>query len=424
MQTSMLRRLTALAFVAFVAAASSCLEAPSVVPASDADGPTVILVSLDGTRPADVGPDTLPTLVALAGRGATASGMVPVFPTNTFPNHVTLVTGVEPDVHGIVNNVFHDPKRGLFRYANEPDWIEVEPLWSIAERNGVVSASYHWIGSEGRWRNGYGPTHWKRFDRDVDEGDKVAQILEWLDRSPSRDRPRLVTSWFRGADRDAHRDGPGAESARAALRAQDRALAALVAGLDQRGAFDRTILLVVSDHGMLPVEETVDLNAAFRAADVPAHAVGGGGVALVYAEGARADERAAIAVRAVEVARAQGLEAAPRGDSLDAFATANPRFGDAIVLAPVGWGITSRSDSPLRGSHGYPPEEPGMEALFVAAGAGVPEGAKLPRVRTLDVAPTILAWLGIEAPEWMQGRPIAGLVANPSPTPRSKEVTP
>jgi len=424
MQTSTLGRLAGMACFAWVAAASGCSPAPPASPAGDPDARTVIVLSLDGTRPADVTPDTLPTLVALAQRGASSTGMVPVFPTNTFPNHVTLVTGVEPDVHGIVNNVFHDPERGLFRYANEPDWIQVEPLWSIAERHGVVAASYHWIGSEGRWRDGHGPTHWKRFDRDVDEGDKVAQILAWLDREPSRGRPRLVTSWFRGADRDAHRDGPDAESARAALRAQDRALAALVAGLDRRGAFERTTLLVVSDHGMLPVEEIVDLNAAFRAADVRAHAVGGGGGALVYAVGARAVERTAAAERAVAVARAEGLEAALRGDSHGAFATTNPRFGDAIVLAPVGWGITGRSDSPLRGSHGYHPEEPGMEALFVAAGAGVPEGAKLPCVRTLDVAPTVLAWLGIDAPEWMQGRPIAGLVASPSPTSGSKEATP
>jgi len=378
---------------------------------------------MDGTRPADVSNETLPTLVALGKRGATAAGMIPVFPTNTFPNHVTLVTGVEPDRHGIVNNVFFDPEDGLFRYENEPGWIEVEPLWAIADRYGVVSASFHWIGSEGNWTNGHGPRYWKHFDRNVDEMEKVDQILEWIDRDPSSGRPRLITSWFRGADRDAHRDGPGAESARAALRRQDRALAHLVAELDRRNAFDSTILLIVSDHGMLPVADVIDLNAVFRESDIPAHAVGGGGLALVYAEGSRNGAGHAETIdRAIAAARAQGLRASRRGPSLDGFSTENPRFGDAFVLAPVGTAISSISGPPMRGSHGYHPDEPGMAALLVAVGAGIPAGTALPSVRTLDVAPTILTWLSIPPPEWMQGRPIAGLVTAES-EPRSPDET-
>jgi len=136
MQTSTLGRLAGMACFAWVAAASGCSPAPPASPAGDPDARTVIVLSLDGTRPADVTPDTLPTLVALAQRGASSTGMVPVFPTNTFPNHVTLVTGVEPDVHGIVNNVFHDPERGLFRYrcsrANRAKILEVAGGWAAA----------------------------------------------------------------------------------------------------------------------------------------------------------------------------------------------------------------------------------------------------------------------------------------------------
>jgi predicted AlkP superfamily pyrophosphatase or phosphodiesterase len=125
---------------------------------------TVIMISLDGTTPSDVRAAKLSTLDALARRGTAAARLLPVFPTNTFPNHVSLVTGVRPAVHGIVNNVFLDPQRGLFRYSNDPTWIEVEPLWAIAGRHGVVSAAYYWIGSQGAWRNGYGPRYWKDFD--------------------------------------------------------------------------------------------------------------------------------------------------------------------------------------------------------------------------------------------------------------------
>ena len=117
--------------------------------ASESPPPSVILISLDGTRPADVGPETLPSLAALTREGAVAERLIPVVPTNTFPNHVSLVTGVTPQRHGIVNNSFVDPERGAFKKKEIPEWIEVEPLWSILDRAGIVSASYHWVGPRG-----------------------------------------------------------------------------------------------------------------------------------------------------------------------------------------------------------------------------------------------------------------------------------
>jgi predicted AlkP superfamily pyrophosphatase or phosphodiesterase len=107
------------------------------------------MISLDGARPADLDDPELVTLRALRELGASAESLRPEFPTNTFPNHMTLVTGVAPEVHGIVNNVFRDPERGVFRYENDPTWSEVEPIWALAARHGVVSAAYYWIGSEG-----------------------------------------------------------------------------------------------------------------------------------------------------------------------------------------------------------------------------------------------------------------------------------
>jgi predicted AlkP superfamily pyrophosphatase or phosphodiesterase len=369
-------------------------------------GRTVIMISLDGTTPADVRAAKLPTLGALARRGAAATRLVPVFPTNTFPNHVSLVTGVSPAVHGIVNNVFLDPQRGLFRYSDDPTWIEVEPLWSIAGRHGVVSAAYHWVGSEGPWRNGLGPRYWKAFDSGTPEREKVEQILAWLDIESPDDRPRLITSWFRGADGAGHRFGPGSSEVYAALRRQDRALARLVEGLDERGAFETATLLLVSDHGMAPVARSVDLKAALRAEGIEARVFGGGGLATVSVPGGARD-----AAKVVAAARSLGLDARLPGEASQDLPMANPRFGDVVVLAPAGTAISSSTGPPMRGAHGYPPHGPGMGALLIAAGGGVCSGCRLPAVRTLDVAPTVLAWLGIAPPVWMEGRPIAGLVS-------------
>jgi predicted AlkP superfamily pyrophosphatase or phosphodiesterase len=392
--------LLGLAFAAALFAKADGVRADGAEPAH-----TVIMISLDGTTPADVSAAKLPTLGALVRSGASAARLVPVFPTNTFPNHVSLVTGVVPAVHGIVNNVFLDPRRGLFRYSDDPKWIEVEPLWAIAARHGVVSAAYHWVGSQGPWRNGFGPRYWKAFDGRTPEGAKVDQILAWLDIENPADRPRLITSWFRGADRTGHRFGPGSAEAYAALHRQDRALARLVEGLDARGTLETGTLLVVSDHGMVPVNRSVDLKHALRAAGIEARVLGGGGAATVSVSGGERE-----VAKAVATVRSLGLDsripgAAPRDPPL-----ANPRFGDIVVLASVGTAISSRPGPPMRGSHGYLPGEPGMGALLIAAGRGVRTGSRLGEVRTLDVAPTVLAWLGIAAPAWMEGRPIAGLV--------------
>ena len=153
---------------------------------------TVILISLDGTRPADVTAERLPSLFALGARGARAERLVPSFPSNTFPNHVTLVTGVAPERHGLVDNSFIDPERGLFRKKEIATWIEVEPLWSQLARRGIVSASYYWVGSEGAWPGGHAPRYWKPFSSATNEETKVVQILAWLD-LPEADRPRFIT---------------------------------------------------------------------------------------------------------------------------------------------------------------------------------------------------------------------------------------
>jgi predicted AlkP superfamily pyrophosphatase or phosphodiesterase len=376
--------------------------------------PTVILISFDGTRPASVA--ELPTFQRIARDGAWADRLVPTFPSNTFPNHVTLVTGVSPDRHGIVNNSFDDPVRGRFDYGADPSWLEVEPLWSLAARAGIVSASYYWVGSEGPWRSGLGPRHWKPFDTQVGETAKVEQILAWLDLPDAAERPRLVTSWFHGADGASHRFGPDDAIVADVLAKQGAVLGALLDGLAQRGLLESTTLLVVSDHGMTETRRTVDLGDALAGAGLDAEVIGGGGFAQVELRGDA--DRAARAERVVALAREHGLEAWIEGQGPPEYAISNPRFGDVVVAAPLGTAIAPQSGVDwllgliglerfaMRGIHGHRPELPEMGALFGAIGRGVAKGARPGTVRAVDVAPTVLALLGVPIPDWMEGRPI------------------
>jgi arylsulfatase A-like enzyme len=401
----------------------ACLLALFAAAHAFAAEPTVILISFDGTRPSAVA--ELPVFRRIAAEGAWADRLIPAFPSNTFPNHATLVTGVSPDRHGIVNNTFVDPVRGRYDYDGDPTWFEVEPLWSLLARSGIPSASYFWVGSEGTWRNGLGPRSWKRFDTTVGERAKVDQILAWLD---GPDPPRFVTSWFHGADGASHRFGPAAAVTAELLARQADDLAALLDGLAARHRLDGTTVLVVSDHGMAATSRSVDLAAALAEQNVAADVIGGGGFAQVTVRGEGGD-RAARVEQVVAAARALGLEAWPRGATPD-YATANPRFGDVVVVAPIGVEIAAREGLrwwlslvglegyAMRGIHGHRPELPEMGALFGAIGRGVGAGARPGTVRAVDVAPTVLALLGQPIPDWMEGHAIPLDAPAPATGPR------
>src|SRR5690242_9266558 len=213
----------------------------------------VILVSIDGFRADYLDRGLTPTLASLAASGVRADALKPSFPTLTFPNHYTLVTGLYPDHHGIVNNRMTDPafEHG-FVYKeqatiDDPRWWGGEPLWVSAEKQGVRSATMFWPGSTVAIA-GVRPTYWKPFDGKVAPDARVDQVLAWLD-LPAARRPRFLTLYFEQVDHEGHEHGPESAEVDAALADVDAALARLVNGLRARGRLDATDLVVVSDHG-------------------------------------------------------------------------------------------------------------------------------------------------------------------------------
>ncbi len=391
--------------------------------------PVVILLSFDGVRYDYLERDGLPAFERIAREGAKAEALVPIFPSTTFPNHVALATGAPADVHGIVGNKFVDPKLGKFDYGNDARFLDAEPLWAAAERQGVPAAVFFWVASETDW-HGVGARYRKApFDDRITEEKKVAQILAWLD-LPEAQRPGLVMSWWHGADHAGHEHGPDATETRDALRAQDRVLGTLLAGLDARKAWADTTLLIVSDHGMTTYTKSLDIRSVLSEAGVRAHVIHAMATAQIYLK------KPEQAMRAVEVLRQlPGVSAWRREDVPAELRYRNVRVGDVVALAepplallPAGdrgarFGGLARFFGGALGAHGYDPaRHPEMHGIFVALGRDVPEGARLPRVRTIDVAPTVAKLLGIEAPAQSEGAPIAALTASappPAPPPPS-----
>jgi predicted AlkP superfamily pyrophosphatase or phosphodiesterase len=380
--------------------------------------PVVILLSFDGVRHDTLDRDELPAFERMKRDGARAEALIPIFPSTTFPNHVALATGAPADVHGIVANKFLDATLGSFDYGNDARFLDAEPLWAAAERQGVPAAVFFWVGSETDWR-GTGARYRKApFDGRIGEDRKVAQILAWLD-LPEAERPGLVMSWWHGADHAGHEHGPDASETRAALRAQDRVLGTLLAGLDARKAWADTTLLIASDHGMTAYTKTVDVQATLAEAGVRARVIHGMATAQVHLSNPEQGARAVEVLRSIP-----GLAAWRRDEIPAALRYRHPRAGDVLALAEPPLALLPGSDRSARfgglarlfgrafGAHGYDPaRHPDMHGIFVALGRGVPAGARLPRVRAIDVAPTVAALLGIEAPAQSEGAAIEGIGA-------------
>jgi predicted AlkP superfamily pyrophosphatase or phosphodiesterase len=381
---------------------------------------TVILLAWDGVRHDYPDRTALPGLARMERDGVRARRITPPLPSSTFPSMVTLATGTYPDRHGIVDNEFRDRGRGRFVREADPSWIEAEPLWIAAERQGVPTAVFFWVGSERDWR-GQGARFRKApFDGGVGEDAKVAQILAWLDLPPA-ERPRLIMAWWHGADRVGHRKGPDHPDVARELAAQDRELERLLAGIDERGLWDTTTVLVVSDHGMTAVTESVPVEERLAAAGISAEVSAGGAVAHVFlADAASAD----AALRALE--GLDGVAVYRQAEVPQRLRLAHPqRTGDLVLTVEpprtfIAMGVAERSVALAtgvlgwqRGMHGHDPAHPDMGGVFFAVGYGVPRGERIGPVRAIDVAPTVAALLGIEPPRDAEGQPITFARARP-----------
>ena len=392
--------------------ASPGAAAATATPGAETARAPLLLVSLDG-----VGADALfkgdtPRLDAVARRGLRSEGMRPAFPSLTFPNHYTLVTGLRPDRHGIIDNRMSDPQLGRFALSDRNAvgdgrwWQDGEPIWATARRHGLRSATMFWPGSEAPIR-GVQPDHWLPYQQDLPEADRVARVLAWLD-LPAAERPHLLTLYFEAVDTAGHAYGPGSPQERAAMRTVDAAVGLLLDGLSARGLDDRVNLVIVSDHGM----EAIDPARTVFLEDLP-----GIELAEVVHIGSQAgfnplpgqDEALARAL----VGRHGPVECWRKADLPARFGFGTHRRVPAIYcLADPGARIESRArrerpgaPPPNRGAHGYDPAHPAMAALFVADGPDIADGTVLPAFDSVHVHPLLMALLGLPPLEGLDGDP-------------------
>ena len=380
----------------------------------------LILISIDGYRADYLERGRSPTLVALAASGVRAQALRPAFPTLTFPNHYTIVTGLYPDHHGIVNNRMVDPAIPVpFVYKDaatidNPAWWGGEPLWVSAEKQGLHAATVFWPGSDVAI-DGMRPERWLHFDITLSSEARVAQALQWLD-LPEPQRPAFVTIYFDEVDRSSHTFGPGSAQADAAVAQVDVALAHLLDGLKQRGLAETANLVVLSDHGQALAGsdkvEVIDRTIDLQDVDLISTGVLAGFAAR---PGREAEvERALLAPH--DHMRCWKKSAVPARLHYGS----NPRIPPLLCLANEGWIINTQKfvDDPNHhlslGEHGYDNDDPAMRALFVAHGPAFKRGVVVPEFDNVDIYPLLAAILHIKpAPNDGNFDAVKGMLAKP-----------
>lgn len=386
----------AFAVASCAGAPQSALTSPIVEQAAQTTRPDlVILVSIDGFSPDYLGKGQTPVLDGLVAGGAFGS-MRPSFPSVTFPNHYTLVTGLHPDHHGVVGNRFTDAQLGAFTMASKESgfWDQGEPIWVTAEKAGVRTGTMFWPGSEVEI-HGVRPSQWAPFDQGMPGDARVDRLLSWLD-LPLDQRPKLETLYFDIVDTAGHRNGPDSAETRAATASVDASMARLIEGLKARGLYDRTMLVVVSDHGMAATspDRVVWIDDII---DPAALKIGYGGAVLTAdpAPGREAEVQQKL------VGRHPHMECWNKADVPERLVYgSNPRVAQIVCLVETGW-LTATRDRPVTragGAHGYDNQAPEMAAIFIAHGPGVVAGRRLTDMDSVDVQPFLARMLGIAVP--------------------------
>ncbi|MBA6151210.1 alkaline phosphatase family protein [Gelidibacter maritimus] len=384
---------------------------PTVNSKASQKKPYVLLISLDGFRWDYVEKYKPQHLSNFVENGVSAKSLISTFPSKTFPNHYSIATGMYPDNHGIISNSFYSTKKDkIYSIRNrevvtDGDFYGGTPIWSLADRNSMVTASYFFVGSDVEIQ-GIRPSYSKDYDGKVKNETRISQVLEWL-ALPKKERPHLITMYFSDMDDTGHRYGPNNEAEiQKTLHSLDKNLGVLLTGLKASGL--PINIIIVSDHGMaaqstdklIPIER-IQNNDLFLAID-------NGSMVNIHP---KKDVETEVVLdylkqkedhfKVYKTEDTPGFEYTPK----------NKDWGAIQLIPDVGYYFSNAKNIALLnqnniktiGVHGFDSNDKDMHGIFYANGPAFKTGHTIPSFQNIDIYPLICDILGFEIPANIDG---------------------
>jgi len=397
----------------------SCSQTPVTQSTAAASPGSLLIISIDGLRHDYLSLHQAPMLAELAVGGVHVKQLQPVFPSKTFPNHYSLVTGLHPERHGIVDNSMYDPEHqrqfamSMADQVADGFWWQGEPIWITAELQGVKAATYFFPGSEAEIK-GKRPSYWFPYVHETPNRERTEQVLAWL-AMPEAERPRVITLYFSDVDSAGHNYGPRSEQVAQALAEVDAELTYLVQTLRERGQAEQVNLIISSDHGMAEVDQrkyviadelfdgSLAQNVRFSREIVSIFPKNGQEELLYQQIAGRYNPEQMRLYRKHELPeRFQHQH--------------HVRIAPIILLAEQPWIFVRRSLLPglkadpsffrARGSHGYDNTEPDMQGMLIAYGPAFKQQATVAQLSMVDFYNVMARVVGL-TPAPNQGDPRA-----------------
>lgn len=374
--------------------------------------PYVIMISLDGFRHDYIEMYKPPFLSSIANKGIRAKQITPVFPSLTFPNHYSLVTGMYAGNHGLVSNRFRDPSWqqdyaiGNSATTTDGKWYGGQPLWLSVRDQGLLSASFFWVGSDANI-NGQYPNYYVPYNGSVSYQSRTEQIVDWLE-LPEKQRPHYLTLYFSAVDHAGHDYGPESEQTKEAVLEVDRHISNLakeVAKLNLPVNF-----VIVSDHGMKAIENAkrVYLKEYVDTSKASFHEYGA--VTSIFL-----NDKKDIAMYQQQLSKVPHTTVFLSKELPEQYQLKhNPRAGDLYLIADSGGYIYTMRDVPENrsyseitsgGTHGYDPyTTPEMGGIFLSFGPDVKNSGMIPAIDNIHVFPYVMALLKLQPVTGIDGK--------------------
>jgi len=370
------------------------------------------LISLDGFRWDYVERFNPPHLSGFIENGVKAESLIPSFPSKTFPNHYTIATGMYPDKHGILGNLFYSHAKDVTYSIGNRERVEDgtfyggSPIWVQADKAAMVSASYFFVGSEANIQ-GIRPRYYHRFDGKIKNEVRVAEVLNWL-ALPVKERPHMITLYFSDMDDVGHSLGPNNDAElKEALFNLDGHLGDLFKGVEATGL--PTNIIIVSDHGMAELSTSNFIPIEAIENDSLFSVINNGTIVNIHPKKDHQIDTILQFLKPKEnnfkvytTSDTPGFEYSPK----------NKDWGSVQIIPDVGYyflssqKITARKKNPNTtiGVHGYDPKYKDMHGIFYANGPAFKKGYVAPSVKNIHIYPLMCRILGLDIPDTIDGK--------------------